>query len=120
MDLATFIRQRRPQWRQLETILQRVEGSGMRTLDADQAGEFLLPSTMPMIQPTKEGEEANESVASTGQLAEFSSHLFQNNMSATLFAFALGITLGIGTIWLMWYNGIIIGALAAVFFEAGQ
>src|SRR5437773_664802 len=39
MDVATFIRQRRSQWRQLEAILQRVEGSGMRTLDDDQAVE---------------------------------------------------------------------------------
>lgn len=215
MDLTTFIQQRRPQWRQLEAILQRVEGSGMGTLDDEQAvefgrlyrcaasdlnqaqtfvsgdatvqylndlvarcylviydrtkvdgwgllrylvwgypavfrqhlgylilatvifasgtlfgfvavwfnpvaQEFLLPSSMPMIQPSKEGEERNDPVASSGELAAFSSHLFRNNMTVTLIAFALGITLGIGTAWMMWYNGIITGALAAVFFEAGQ
>jgi uncharacterized membrane protein SpoIIM required for sporulation len=215
MDLATFIQQRRPLWRQLEAILQRVEGSGMRTLDDEQAvefgrlyrcaasdlnqaqtfvsgdatvhylndlvarcylviydktkvdwwgllrylvwgypavfrrhlgylvlsttifalgtlfgfiavwlnpvaKEFLLPSSMPMIQPAKEGEPTDDPVMGTGDLAGFSSHLFRNNMSVTLIAFALGITLGIGTAWVMWYNGILIGALAAVFFEAGQ
>src|SRR6516162_4618403 len=40
MDLADFIQQRRPQWRQLEAILQRVEGSGLSALDEDQAIEF--------------------------------------------------------------------------------
>src|SRR5437868_7142810 len=40
MDLATFIQRRRPEWRQLEQVLQRIEGSGMKTLDDDQAVEF--------------------------------------------------------------------------------
>src|SRR5216684_7703094 len=40
MDLATFITKRRPEWQRLEHILSRVEGSGLRTLDDDQATEF--------------------------------------------------------------------------------
>src|SRR5438105_10620862 len=40
MDLTTFLQQRRPEWRQLEALLQRVEGSGMRSLDEEQAIEF--------------------------------------------------------------------------------
>ncbi|HZT79281.1 MAG TPA: hypothetical protein VFA26_03610, partial [Gemmataceae bacterium] len=40
MDLSTFIESRRPDWRRLEEILQRVEGSGMRCLDEEQAREF--------------------------------------------------------------------------------
>src|SRR5438128_8453278 len=40
MDLASFLQQRRPQWRRLEEILQRVEGSGLATLDEQQAVEF--------------------------------------------------------------------------------
>ena len=34
--------------------------------------------------------------------------------------FALGITFGIGTAWLLWVNGIIMGELAATFWMAGQ
>src|SRR3982750_4307715 len=40
MDLTTFLRQRRPEWRKLEAILRRVEGSGLRALDDTQAVEF--------------------------------------------------------------------------------
>src|SRR5436853_1062187 len=40
MDLATFLHQRRPEWRRLEAALQRVEGSGLRSLDDEQALEF--------------------------------------------------------------------------------
>src|SRR5262249_10142919 len=72
------------------------------------------------IQPSTDGAPAETTPASTGQLAGFSGHLFRNNMSATLVAFALGITLGIGTAWVLWYNGIIMGALGAVFVDAGR
>src|SRR5438445_6505613 len=40
MDLATFIQQRRPQWRRLAILLQEVEGSGLRSLDEQRAVEF--------------------------------------------------------------------------------
>lgn len=216
MDLATFIQQRRPEWRRLEEMLGRVEGSGLTGLDEDEAIEFgrlyrraasdlnqaqtfvsgdvtvrylndlvarcylvirargkvdlvglvrylvlgypvvfrrylahfllatalfiagtmlgflasyfqpeaarvyLLPTGMPTIQPPQEGEVNQEPLAASGQLAEFSSQLFTNNVGVSLFAFALGITLGLGTAWLMFYNGIVTGALAAVFVEAGQ
>ena len=214
MNLTTFITKRRPEWRQLEEVLRRVEGSGLGSLDEDQAIEFgqlyrraasdlnqaqtfvsgdatvqylndlvarcylviyaktkadprgflsylvwgfpavfrrhlrpvilamaitmtgalfgflvsywdpmapsfLLPSDFPTIQPSEEGEDVT-AVASTGELAAFSSLLFRNNMSVSLAAFALGITFGIGTAWLLWYNGVLMGVLAAVFLQAGQ
>src|SRR5437667_6866947 len=40
MNLAAFIQFRRPEWRRLEEVLERVEGSGLRSLDDDQAMEF--------------------------------------------------------------------------------
>src|SRR5438445_6937270 len=70
---------------------------------------------MPMIQP---GQEQGQ--LGSGMLAGFSSFLFRHNVSVTLVAFALGITFGIGTAWLMFENGVLMGALGAVFLEAGQ
>src|SRR4051812_23840189 len=215
MDLDTFIKGRRPEWRQLEEALARVEGSGLATLDDDQAVEFgrlyrraasdlnqaqtfvsgdatqrylndlvaraylaiygksrvdpwaplryvfreyprvfrrclpqlglatalflagtvfgyvasrydadvarsfLLPD-MPTTQPPREGEPDPTPLQTTGEFSAFSSRLFTNNVGVSLFAFALGITFGVGTAWLMFYNGVIMGALAAVFVEAGQ
>jgi len=215
MNLTTFITKRRPEWRRLEEVLRRVEGSGLGSLDEDQAVEFgqlyrraasdlnqaqtfvsgdatvqylndlvarcylviyakptgrrpwallsyfiwgfpvifrshlravllataittagalfgflvsywdstapsfLLPSDFPTIQPSEEGEDTTP-VASTGELAAFSSLLFRNNMSVSLAAFAMGITFGVGTAWLLWYNGILMGVLGAVFLQAGQ
>jgi uncharacterized membrane protein SpoIIM required for sporulation len=210
MDLSTFLNQRRPEWRRLEEVLARVEGSGLAVLDDEQAVEFgrlyrraasdlnqaqtfvsgeatvqylndlvarcylviyaktrvdlrgvvrhlvfgfpvlfrrnlgyvlfavallvvgaifgflasyfdpdvarayLLPD-MPMIQPGQEGHEHT-----TGELTAFSSFLFTHNLSVTLVAFALGITLGLGTAWLMFTTGVMMGALGAIFYEAGE
>jgi uncharacterized membrane protein SpoIIM required for sporulation len=214
-DLTTFLEQKRPEWRRLEVLLQRVEGSGLGALEDGEAVEFgqlyrrassdlnqaqtfvsgeatvqylndlvarcnlaisartrvdwwgllrylfweypavfrrhfgyfllalllfaagtvfgfaasyfdpssrafLLPSDLPTIRPAEESEGEQAPLQSTGRLAGFSSFLFMHNVSVTLVAFALGMTVGIGTAWLMFYNGIMLGALGAVFLEAGQ
>ncbi|MBY0526045.1 MAG: stage II sporulation protein M [Gemmataceae bacterium] len=215
MDLATFIQKRRPTWRELEAILQRVEGSGLSSLDDGQAVEFgrlyrsaasdlnqaqtfvsgdatvqylndlvarcylviynksrtdlwglvlylfwgypqifrryfkyvmlataicaagtlfgflasyydplgaqfLRHGDFEMIQPNEEGEEDQTPLQTTGQFQAFSMFLFTNNAGVCLFAFALGITYGIGTAWLMWTTGIMIGEGAAMFLKADQ
>jgi uncharacterized membrane protein SpoIIM required for sporulation len=84
-------------------------------LDPDAARGYLLPTDMPMIEPGKEGP-----LASTGDLAGFSGLLFRHNLSVSLVVFALGLTLGIGTLWLTFENGVVVGALGAVFAEAGE
>src|SRR5215469_14286885 len=40
MDLATFLQERRPDWKRLEEILQRIEGSGLASLDDEQTVEL--------------------------------------------------------------------------------
>jgi uncharacterized membrane protein SpoIIM required for sporulation len=216
MDLSTFLQTRRPDWKRLEELLERVEGSGLGSLDDDQAVEFgrlfrraasdlnqaqtfvsgeatrrylndlfaraylavygktkidllgllrylvwgypavfrrclpqfllaaallaggavfgfvaafydkdvarsfLLPADMPTVQPRGEGEDDPTPLQSTGELAAFSTFLFTHNLGVTLFAFALGITFGVGSAWLLFYNGVGLGALGAVFVEAGQ
>jgi uncharacterized membrane protein SpoIIM required for sporulation len=215
VDLSTFLQKRRPTWRELETILQRVEGSGLEALDDDMAVRFgvlyrsaasdlnqaqtfvsgdatvqylndlvarcylviygrdradwlgllrylfwgypavfrryvgyvllamaicavgtlfgflacyfdpvgstyLRPADFPMIEPREEGAEDDTPLQTTGQLQEFSIFLFTHNVSVCLVCFAAGITYGIGTAWLMWTTGIMIGEGAATFLAAGQ
>jgi uncharacterized membrane protein SpoIIM required for sporulation len=71
------------------------------------------------IRPVEEGEDA-AGPYDTDRLTEFSGFLFTHNVSVTLFAFALGITFGLGTAWMMFYNGVTTNALAAVFVESHQ
>lgn len=46
--------------------------------------------------------------------ALFSSFIMTNNIQVSFFAFALGATAGLGTIYILFYNGMIVGALAGV------
>jgi uncharacterized membrane protein SpoIIM required for sporulation len=85
---------------------------------AHNAQSFLLPTGMQTIQPREEGENDPTEDVSSGQFNAFSSFLFTHNATVTLIAFALGITLGVGTVWFMFENGLIMGVLGAVFMEA--
>ncbi|MGA1796786.1 MAG: stage II sporulation protein M [bacterium] len=49
----------------------------------------------------------------------FSSYLITHNIRISLLALALGITFGIGTLVLLFYNGIILGALVVDYFRYG-
>lgn len=55
-----------------------------------------------------------------GAKATFSGHLMQNNIRVSINALALGITWGIGTLILLFYNGVILGAVAFDYIRAGQ
>jgi uncharacterized membrane protein SpoIIM required for sporulation len=197
VNLTTFIEQRWREWKELETLLDRVEGSGLRALAPEQAVVFArlyrrTASDLNQAQTFVTGEATlrylNDLVArcyliihakkdpslrmvlrrlvlgypvvfrrflphfllatgllvlggvfgfmasyhdsqvargfllpmNTGGLALFSAFLFRHNVSVTLVAFALGMTFGLGTAWLMFENGVIAGALAAVFVEQGE
>ncbi len=54
-----------------------------------------------------------------GQLTAFSGYLFNNNAQIALFAFALGFAFGLPTALLLMYNGVILGAIYAVFWQKG-
>jgi uncharacterized membrane protein SpoIIM required for sporulation len=93
-------------------------GFGAAWLDPD-ATNYLLPHNFPTIQPGSSGQEESAPARETGQLAAMSGFLFRNNMTVTLLAFGLGITFGIGTVWLIVSNGLMTGALATIFVRAG-
>ena len=52
--------------------------------------------------------------------AEMSTYIFQNNVRVAFLAFALGITLGIGTIVVIVQNAVLIGLLAGAFQAGGK
>src|SRR4051812_8144740 len=47
--------------------------------DAEVARAYLLPTDMPVIQPSRDGEGEQAPVQTTGEFTAFSSHLFTNN-----------------------------------------
>jgi uncharacterized membrane protein SpoIIM required for sporulation len=80
--------------------------------------------TMPHLQDDPAERVAREQADQGRRLADrkarFSGALITHNTQVTLAAMALGMTCGIGTGVLMFYNGVMVGALAVDYVSAGQ
>jgi uncharacterized membrane protein SpoIIM required for sporulation len=63
----------------------------------------------------REGEDRGE-----GARATFAGSLMVHNIQVTLNAMALGLTWGVGTLIIIFYNGVILGAVALDYVAAGQ
>lgn len=55
----------------------------------------------------------------SGAKASFSAELMTHNIQVTVFTLAMGMTWGVGTLILLFYNGVILGAVAADYISAG-
>ncbi len=65
-------------------------------------------------------EEAAETPGPAGMEMTFSAHLMTHNIRVSVLAMGLGMTFGLGTLWLLFYNGIILGAVCADYVAAGE
>lgn len=80
------------------------------------AAPYLVPEQHLKLDPEKrQKDEAENKGASTGEQAVFTSFLFTHNIQVAFFAFALGLTAGLGTAILMFLNGVMLGSLAWVY-----
>jgi len=83
--------------------------------DPGFAHRLLGPQMMETIEQRKMWTEsivAIKPVASSG--------IMTNNLSVAFTTFALGITAGIGTIWMMIVNGLLLGVIGAATWKAGM
>jgi uncharacterized membrane protein SpoIIM required for sporulation len=101
-------------------------GFGAAALAFDpEAKEVIMPFSHLLGDPAErvaeeerialEGEDRGE-----GLRATFAGHLMVHNTRVTLTAMALGLTWGLGTVVIMFYNGVILGAVAFDYIVAGQ
>ncbi|MEM9195436.1 MAG: stage II sporulation protein M [Myxococcota bacterium] len=65
-------------------------------------------------------EETSGGIQDPNASAAFSSFLFTHNIKVTFLVFALGITFGVGTVIVLFYNGVPLGALAMQYHLAGH
>jgi uncharacterized membrane protein SpoIIM required for sporulation len=72
----------------------------------------------PAERVAQEEKAANDRLA--GFKATFSTELMTHNTKVSIFTMALGTTWGIGTIIMLFYNGIILGAVCVDYILAGQ
>jgi uncharacterized membrane protein SpoIIM required for sporulation len=88
-----------------------------------QAKAVLMP--FPGLSITPQERVAREESGATrdrlkGVKASFSAELMTHNIQVTIMALAAGITWGVGTVILLFYNGVILGAVMADYIFAGQ
>jgi uncharacterized membrane protein SpoIIM required for sporulation len=76
--------------------------------------DTFIPLVAPphLIQQVEGGKVWFDSILAVRPLA--SSAIMTNNISVTFLAFALGITFGLGTVYIMAFNGLLLGTLAAL------
>lgn len=86
------------------------------------AAVFLVPDQHQSLDPDErvKREAKNDDGMSANQQTAFSSFLFTHNIQVAFLAFALGLTLGIGTVILLFVNGLFLGALAVAYETKGH
>lgn len=65
-------------------------------------------------------EEKGREAVSAGNMSSFSAQLMVNNIGVSIKAMAFGMTWGIGTILILFYNGVILGVVSVDYVMAGE
>jgi uncharacterized membrane protein SpoIIM required for sporulation len=86
------------------------------------AKEVLLPFFHLHGDPSERvaKEEAADDDRLAGAKTSFSSYLMTHNTKVSIFTLALGMTWGVGTLIMLFYNGVILGAVALDYVLAGE
>ncbi len=101
-----------------------VFGAGAVAFDPE-AKEVIMPFSHLQGDPAERVAKEEKAAAEgddrgAGGRATFAGSLMVHNTQVTLNAMALGLTWGVGTLVLMFYNGVILGAVALDYVAAGQ
>jgi uncharacterized membrane protein SpoIIM required for sporulation len=98
-----------------------VFGGAALRIDAE-AKPILLPFSHLQGSPAERvaREEHAKKNRVSGEQSSFSAFLMTHNIRVSVFTFSTGIAAGIGTILLLFYNGVILGAVAVDYIAAGQ
>ncbi len=71
-----------------------------------------------MVRSIEQHKMWTDSIVTVKPLA--SSQILTNNLSVSIMTYALGITAGIGTVWMMLLNGLLIGVVGTACWQAGM
>ncbi|MCE9610210.1 MAG: stage II sporulation protein M [Chthoniobacter sp.] len=97
---------------------------GFAVLLDDEAKEAIMPEMFANHLGDPAQRVAEEESGKKNRVSEvhasFASHLMANNIGVSIKAVALGLTYGIGTIILLFYNGVIVGLIGLDYIRAGQ
>ena len=103
------------------TIVGSLFGGAVIVLDPE-AKPVIMPFSHlqgdPRERVAREESAANDRLS--GVKGTFSSSLMTHNTQVSIFTLALGMTWGVGTMIMLFYNGVILGAVSADYLLAGQ
>jgi uncharacterized membrane protein SpoIIM required for sporulation len=103
------------------TMVGSLFGSGALLLDPE-AKETLMP--FPNLQQSPSERVAEEERKTddnmSGAKMTFSSQLMTHNTRISILSMGLGMTYGVGTLVLLFYNGVLLGAVAADYIASGE
>ena len=82
----------------------------------------IMPFSHLLGDPAKRVAEEENATGDQmqGHKTSFSAQLMTHNTKVSIFTLALGMTWGVGTIIMLFYNGVILGAVAVDYIRAGQ
>ncbi len=105
----------------LLTIFGALFGSAAVAFDPD-AKAAIAPFPHLLENPSErvKEEERKTNPALATSKSRFSATLITNNTQISILALALGVTWGIGTVILLFYNGVVLGAVIFDYVRAGQ
>ncbi len=103
------------------TIAGCIFGGAAIAFDPD-AKPVLMPFPHLLQDPRKRVAEEEKATHDrlAGYKTTFSAELMTHNIHVSIFTFALGMTWGFGTILMLFYNGVILGAVAVDYIRAGE
>jgi uncharacterized membrane protein SpoIIM required for sporulation len=95
-------------------IVGAILGAALTFQDPDFQTQILGPQ---MIETIQHHEMWTKSIISVKPMA--SSAIMTNNLTVSFMAFAAGITAGLGTIYMMFFNGLLLGVVGSACYMAG-
>jgi uncharacterized membrane protein SpoIIM required for sporulation len=103
------------------TVAGCVFGAGALAFDPE-AKAVIMPFPHLLGDPAERVAEEERATGDRlrGRKTSFSTQLMTHNTRVSILALALGMTWGVGTILLLFYNGVILGAVALDYVRAGQ
>lgn len=84
--------------------------------------ELLGADMLSRVEEAEEKERAGEGYAEVPEvfMPAFATSLIRNNVQVTFLAFAGGLLAGLGSVWVLVLNGVMLGSVAAAFANHGQ
>ena len=118
----TFRKHIRAFWISLLAILVGAAFGAFTIIVDSSTKQILLPFSHLQGDPSDrvKNEEDVDSDRLKGAKTSFSSFLMTHNTKVAIFTLALGMTWGIGTLIMLFYNGVILGAVAVDYVLAGE